>query len=492
MSQYHVTRIASVLDHHFAGLIDMQDWQKHTHEQKEVRRAFLSRSLAALCIKAFAEVDDQIAADAVVDGFDDGGIDAILFDQLDDAFYFVQSKWSDDGTTPLNGNAGGKFADGVRDILANKLDRFNQKVKKKEPQILAALTATRNVRVVLITAHTAQQEIGLHGRRKIDDLVQDLNIPSLPEQAKAIHLNQDKIYGLITSLTKPSKIDLPISLANWGFTQQPFLSYYGRANVIEVAGWWNDHGKALCDRNIRHFLPRSDVNDALRDTLALNPEYFWYLNNGITIICDSVSKSLAGSPGNEIGLFNCRGISVVNGAQTVGTIGAMIPTAGAASDAIQTTIQTQTWVQVRIISLEKCPPGFDRKITQATNFQNAVNYRDFAAMDPIQHRLATDFTLDHRRYAFKSGEEDPHGNEGCSITEATQALGCTDSIDVAVQVKRAISEIWRYVDRAPYKDLFNEKLTSQEVWKAVLILRAVDDELQKYQDELAARRSRRE
>jgi hypothetical protein len=139
----------------------------------------------------------------------------------------------------------------------------------------------------------------------------------------------------------------------------------------------------------------------------------------------------------------------------------------------------QSWVQVRIISLEKCPPGFDRQITQATNFQNAVGRRDFAAMDPVQHRLATDFALDRRRYVYKSGEEDPHGDEGCSITEATQALGCAISMDLAVQVKREISELWWKTDRPPYTDLFNDSLTSVHLWKAVLVLRAVDEELQK-------------
>ena len=107
-------------------------------------------------------------------------------------------------------------------------------------------------------------------------------------------------------------------------------------------------------------------------------------------------------------------------------------------------------------------------------------------MDPVQHRLATDFALDKRRYVYKSGEEDPHGEEGCSITEATQALGCADSMDVAVQVKRAISEIWRRTDRSPYKDLFHDTLNSHHVWKAVLVLRAVDDELQKHKANLAA------
>src|SRR3981189_2775307 len=62
-------------------------------------------------------------------------------------------------------------------------------------------------------------------------------------------------------------------------------------------------------------------------------------------------------------------VSVVNGAQTVGVIGNIVPPAGAASEAIQKTLGEQSWVQIRIISLDRCPPGFDRSITQATNFQ---------------------------------------------------------------------------------------------------------------------------
>jgi hypothetical protein len=277
MSQYHVTRIASVIDQTFGSLVDMTDWDNRP--PKDVRLAFLSRSLAALCIKMVAKTTDEAAAASLVDGFDDNGIDALFFDQVNDAFYFVQSKWSEDGTTPINSSGSGKFADGVRDILAGKLDRFNDKIKKKEPEILAALRASRLVTIVLITAHNALQEIGQHGRRKIDDLVQELNVPSLPDQAEAIHLSQGEVYGLITSFAKPPKINLPITLSHFGFTERLFLAYYGRANLIEISGWWKDHGRALCDRNIRHFFQRSDVNDALRETIVSNPEYFWYTLN---------------------------------------------------------------------------------------------------------------------------------------------------------------------------------------------------------------------
>jgi hypothetical protein len=148
-----------------------------------------------------------------------------------------------------------------------------------------------------------------------------------------------------------------------------------------VSHWWQQHKHALCSRNIRHFFQRSDVNDALRQTLLTESDCFWYFNNGITIVCNSIQKTLAGAPGRELGLFNCNGVSVVNGAQTIGMIGTVVPQAGAAAASYQQTLDENSWVQIRIISLEKCPPGFDRLITQATNFQNAVDRRDFLAMD---------------------------------------------------------------------------------------------------------------
>jgi hypothetical protein len=230
---------------------------------------------------------------------------------------------------------------------------------------------------------------------------------------------------------------------------------------------------------LRHFLQfqRSTVNDALKQALIDDPEYFWHSNNGVTIICDSAGKSLAGAPGRELGLFNREGVSVVNGAQTVGIIGATIGEDGVLEGPFDES--ARAWVQVRIISLKNCPPGLAREITKAANFQDSVGERDFAAMDPVQHALATDMALDRRKYIYKSGEADPRGDEGCSITEATQALGCAHSIASAVQVKREISRLWLRTDAKPCTDLFNSELTATKVWRHVCVMRVVDDELQK-------------
>ena len=403
-----------------------------------------------------------------------------MFDQTEDIFYFVQSKWSVDGSgCPVDEKACLKFVNGINNIIDDNLQAFNTKVQKKAGEIKAFLLSTRHIRMEIITAHNAVQTVGAHGKRKIDNLVSDLNA-SFPT-ARASHINQSGIYKIITTAQEPKPINLTITLQNWGKIERPYEAYYGHVDVLEVATWWKNHGNTLYRRNLRNLLQdasqTSDVNEALRKTLENDPSSFWYFNNGITIICKNIQQSPARMLKRDVGIFNCEDIGVVNGAQTVGIIGTAGLSPPGKNGQVTDEAISQSHVQVRLISLQDCPEGFGTKITQATNFQNAVRARDFAAMDPNQHRLATDLALDDRRYVYKSGEADPQGDEGCSITEAAQALGCAYSVDLAGQAKREISRLFANPKQAPYTDLFNDSLTGPQLWKSVAVLRTVDRRL---------------
>lgn len=469
MSQLTLNRIRSVLEAQFGPYIDMSDYTGHSDEER--RKALLSRSLSALYIKQAVGIDIASACQAVTDGWNDNGLDAIYFDPKTDTLLLVQGKWSTTGNKPIDSDGTNAFAKGVRDLLSEKFERFNEKVRKKEADIRTALYADRPIRMRLVTIHSASQATSAYVRRPVDDLVDELNNPV--GIAGAEHIDQAGVYRLITAESTPVKIKLQIGLNHWGQIEKPFLAYYGRVHVGEISEWWKDHSNFLFVQNLRVFYYSSDVNDALKKTIASEPDNFWYFNNGITVICDSVSKGLAGSLDNTVGIFTCDGVSVVNGAQTVGSIGGVVGGAPEGSD------PPQGWVQVRIISLEKTPPDFARRLTRAANLQNAVGNREFAAMDPLQYRLATDFALDRRKYVYKSGEPEPRGDEGCSIVEATQALGCAISVGLAVQVKREIGALWASTEDPPYTDIFPPTITTERVWRSVLVMRAVDEELQK-------------
>lgn len=468
MSPLTITRIANVLTQQFGALIDMSDASKHPPEHVETAK--LSRSLAALAVRKLAGEDPSVAAKSVVDGYNDGGIDAIHFDAKTDTLLFVQAKWSKNGNSSISEIASNKFANGVRDLLADRFERFDERIRAKESEIRSILYSERPIRIRLVTIHTGSQPPPPHATKSVEDLVTELNgaVPIATYE----DYDQAGVYGLITSETADPKIKLQIALHDWGQIEQPYLAYYGRANVTEVAQWWKDHRNFLFTQKLRLFYTNSNVNNAIQKTLSESPQHFWYFNNGITIICDAVDKSLVGSPGRTLGLFNCQGVSIVNGAQTVGSIGTIVGSSVDPSEEFGA-----SFVPIRIISLAKTSPEFGRQITRAANLQNAVGNREFAAMDPLQHRLATDFALDRRRYVYKQGESDPRGDDGCSIIEATQALGSERSIALAVQVKREIGAVWADTSAPPYTDLFHEELTTARLWRAVRVMRAVDEEL---------------
>ncbi|MGP5023503.1 AIPR family protein [Glutamicibacter arilaitensis] len=66
-------------------------------------------------------------------------------------------------------------------------------------------------------------------------------------------------------------------------------------------------------RNVRVFLGDSEVNKSIKETALTAPEQFWYLNNGITVLCRSFDKSVAGGSDRRHGNYVIRGASVVNG-----------------------------------------------------------------------------------------------------------------------------------------------------------------------------------
>ena len=57
--------------------------------------------------------------------------------------------------------------------------------------------------------------------------------------------------------------------------------------VDQIARMYESAGIRLFARNVRGFLGGTQINRNMKETLETEPEYFWYYNNGITVICDS-------------------------------------------------------------------------------------------------------------------------------------------------------------------------------------------------------------
>lgn len=466
MSKLHVTQIEGYLSKKLNGLIDMSDYANHS-DQAQVRKAFLSRGLAALAASHITEAPIEELAKSVTDGTNDGGIDLIYFNSNELTLYLVQAKWHEDGHGSVEHGDTLKFLDGVKKLLDNDLASLNARIQAKKPDIERALFDA-NARFVLVLAHTGQEDLSSVVGASLDEYVKAQNDTS--ELMFLQVLKQGDLHKAVATGLAGAPISVDVQLYGWGQVREPHFAVYGKVCATDVASWMNAHGSRLFERNLRQFLGVNTINQDLVVTLLERPEDFWYFNNGITAVAADISKKPIGGSATESGFFECTGFCVVNGAQTVGSI--------FAASAQNPASVSKAAVPVRIISSANSPSDFAAEVTRYTNTQNAIEKRDFVALDPEQERIRQELQIENVEYAFKSGAASGVPSNRVELTEATIALACSQpDVALAVQAKREISKLWEDLSKAPYKQLFNASVSGPSVWQIVQTLRAVDEAL---------------
>ncbi|MBF4633473.1 AIPR family protein [Agreia pratensis] len=480
MGLLQLNQIAKNIETSVSMHVDVSD-VKNDDAKEDAR---LTRGLAAWMLIRLCGASEEDAAKAVVDGFGDNGIDAIWIDREAQTIHLVQTKWSKKGAgAPALGDVH-KFVQGVRDLVNAEWGKFNDKMLGHRSEVESALEDT-DLRLVLVLSHTGTDKLSSDAQSVVDNLLTDMNDPI--ESVSFSTYSQGEIHNLLRQSATGPRPTIEAAIYDWGSVTEPYTAFYGQVEASQIAEWYQKHGVRLFDSNIRQFLGAdSEVNDAIRQTLQEKPEHFWYFNNGVTVLCESIGKKALGATTKKIGHFEFREVSVVNGAQTVGTIGQV-----AKEDP---RLVADARVTVRFISLEDCPPGFAGDVTRGTNTQNRVERRDFVSLDPEQERLATALALDGIKYAIKSGSETPALEAGFTVFEATVALACADrDSDYAVQAKREVGRLWVGAE-APqpgtqYRHLFNGQLSETRLWRVVQCLRIIDESIATARAQLDGRSS---
>lgn len=464
MSIIHVNQIKNHVKRLFGDKIDMADAGKLGPDYDN---QLLTRSLAAYAIHYLSGADPQACATSITDGGNDNGIDAIYYHEPEKRLYIVQSKWIHDGSgEPSNGDMK-KFIAGVTDLFNMRFERFNSKVSAIKPMLLQVLNAPQSTYNIVV-AYTGINTLADPSQRDLDDLKSEMNDAS--EVLSVTALNQSGLHGSLTARLAGEPINVDITLKSWGKMDSPHTAYYGQVAAENIAEWWSKYGDRLFAGNLRSLLGDTDVNTEIRQTIDESPESFWYFNNGITIIADKITKTMAGGGGTEFGTFHCEKISVVNGAQTVSTIGRHAPKA-----AEKTAL---AFVPLRVISLEKAAATLGTAITKTNNRQNRIDNRDFVTLDPEQSRLRAELGIDGIAYNVIRSESVPRSDKSFDLVEATTSLACVSSKpSLFVQLKREIGKLWEDINRAPYKELFNPAISSLFLWRSVQLQRLIDRSL---------------
>ena len=136
----------------------------------------------------------------------------------------------------------------------------------------------------------------------------------------------------------------------------------------------------LFSENVRLHLGATKINKKIAETIEKSPEEFFYYNNGVSCLATSVSSQATNGT-----VLKLNGLQVINGAQTVRTIGEH------ASDANLQKVR----VLIRITPRDMRPdnPDFATNIIRYNNTQNAIKEQDFIANDPVQIALKDQFSF---------------------------------------------------------------------------------------------------
>lgn len=207
-------------------------------------------------------------------------------------------------------------------------------------------------------------------------------------------------------------------------------------------------GSRLFARNVRGYLGENkEVNKAMEDTIRTRPGYFWYFNNGVTIVCDRAERK--GQGGQDY--LHVDRPQVINGQQTTRTL--------------EKAHADHASVLVRVISVSR-DPGDDQeyerlvsRIVRATNWQNAITASDLVSNDQVQVFLERELRKQGYQYLrkrqTKSEARRIYGNQSLyqiKKEELAQAVAACEFDPVVVRLGKEGLFEEKY-----YRSLFNSR-----------------------------------
>jgi len=332
------------------------------------------------------------AKEDVTDGPDDKQIDAIVVDDDANTIYIVQGKFIGEGSVD---------AEPLREVLSSWVqlkdivrlqETGNQKLKRRLPEVATALDEDYGVDFELIVTgeltpgaktdlDTFQRELA-----EAEDFPASIHVIDPQELQRRYDMALDRENPLISH-----QINLD--------TDKYMAMDLGGTNVVVAALPLKECVKfpgikdgTLFQKNVRQSLGLSNrVNKGIKSTIYGESQDFFFRHNGITAICNSLQIG-------DGGRLTIRGLSVVNGCQSLNTI---------LSCSEQVKKVDNAFVMFRFYEI----PERERadRISISTNSQSAVKPRDLRSND--RRVLALKRAYEQRYPAgyltTKRGEEAP-------------------------------------------------------------------------------------
>ena len=385
-------------------LANMFDWnaldQKVCATIAEYEELDRTKSLSVVAISETMEIDIDEAVDAITDGGNDRGVDALFIDDRDgkNDIHIFQTKCVGDFSKSKSNFPSSeidKLASFIVDLTGHDNDALastNSLLKAKISDALEVLkeaNATITVHFVGNTAPLIDTELKrvrtafsrykaiefrMHDLDALSDFFLEKRVPALVREITAIDTNffdrtDQNLRGVVCSV---AALDIVDAIKSEDDPEQ-----------VEAG---------IFDQNVRIYLKRRNrINRRIIESaLSDDNHMFWYQNNGITMTCDKVEIG----PSRRAPKIKLTNVQIVNGGQTSNCL---FEAAKEDRSKIEDVI-----LLVRVI--ETSSEEVKMSIAETTNSQTPINVRDLRSNDRQQRQLEEVFADLGYYYERKAGQ----------------------------------------------------------------------------------------
>ncbi|MEI7251815.1 AIPR family protein [Pectobacterium versatile] len=349
---------------------------------------------ALYALELDGELDDVnlIAPDIITEGGDDENIDILHVDREGKRIYLIQSFQSPlfrpQGAKPTKAQETSYAETALFSANINMIPaRIRTQVSEARDALKEGVIERLNIWFVHNCPETDECDRPLKaiGLSVISKLKSDYPNQNILVDSKQIGLDTlDKLYNsqyspiLISDVIKTG--GLP------GFFEknnEDWRSFSTSVSGSFLKDLHDNYGEdRLFSANVRSYMGSNkrdlSINDRIKDTAQNDYGNFFVYNNGVTALVHDFSFSEVNGHSSLGVLESITGISIVNGAQTTGSI-----------SHVKGKINKDLKIGIRFIKVNNEDKIQD--ITLANNSQNKVLRSDFRSSDPIQTRLRNEF-----------------------------------------------------------------------------------------------------
>ena len=411
--------------------------------------------------KLFYE-EEELIEEKIID-YSDLGIDCYEIYEDTKDIYLIQNKYYSEDTK-LSG-------DYVKnDFLIRGITALENGTYKKSDELQKAFTKLKDDPE--FSVHLQLFVTNNNHSKEADEYIRDFNTSHAKYIATIFYLDdiKNRYYDEIEQIH--SNITVKVESVTKGTILNINNEAYKLANVFDaryvmtpVVSIYRLYREAIekhypiFDKNIREYLGNKGVNKGIYKTLedVEDRKNFFYYNNGITIICDGMSKVYVQSSEYNMNAYcTIDNPQIVNGCQTVNTIYEFLKNVSPAD--LENEFK-DTFVMLKILVIDRKNDHEEelyKNIVKYNNSQNKIDEKTFVANKAIFLRLQEEFEKKGLLLLIKQSDNNKFKQkykvatklkelcfkkyERFGITQPSRAEDCYIPLEKLLQVINAFSE----------------------------------------------------